>query len=147
MEEETVKPEAEAPAWKGGPSQILNFWTYCWCTLLCVLIVPIVIAIIRYLQVKCTVYELTTQRLLVTTGVFSKKVDTLELYRIEDSQVEIPFIFRFFNLGNIVLVTSDASTPTFVLKAIKSPRQLHDQLRACAERQRDRKRVRVMDLA
>ena len=46
--------------------------------ILILLVVPIFIAAKRYLQTKCTIYEVTTERLKTTEGVFSKVTDTLE---------------------------------------------------------------------
>src|SRR4051794_26670225 len=52
--------------------------------LLILLIAPIGFAVARYLTTKAKVYELTTERLKTTQGVFSKMTDTLELYRVKD---------------------------------------------------------------
>jgi hypothetical protein len=56
------------------------------CGLLCWLLVPIFFALARFLQTKCKVFELTTQRFKITSGVFTKTTETLELYRIETRQ-------------------------------------------------------------
>src|SRR5512146_168311 len=52
--------------------------------LLVLLIVPIGFAAARYLVTRAKVYELTTERIKTTQGVFSKVTDTLELYRVKD---------------------------------------------------------------
>src|SRR6478609_2003473 len=46
--------------------------------LLILVIVPIGFAAARYLTTRAKVYELTTERLKTTRGVFSKMTDTLE---------------------------------------------------------------------
>src|SRR6266403_1690212 len=84
MPEETV--------WRGTSSQWKNFGLYILCALFCWLIVPIFIALARYLQTKNKVYELTTERLKITEGVFSKVSDTLELYRVKDLETRQPFL-------------------------------------------------------
>ncbi|MCX7048545.1 MAG: PH domain-containing protein [Candidatus Sumerlaeota bacterium] len=147
MSAATTSPSPETPIWKGRPSQIVNFWTYVWCSLLCWLIVPIFIALAKYLRIRCTTYEMTSQRLRMSTGVFSKTIEELELYRVEDSRVNIPFIYRFFSLGDIILMTSDITTPNVLLHAIKQPLEVRDQIRACVEQQRERKGVRVLDIS
>jgi hypothetical protein len=40
------------------------------CGLFCWLVVPIFFALARYLQTKCKIFELTTQRFKTTSGVF-----------------------------------------------------------------------------
>ena len=68
--------------------------------LFCRLIVPIFIVLTRYLQTKNKVYELTTERLKITEGVFSKVTDTLELYRVKDLETRQPFLYRTFDVCN-----------------------------------------------
>src|SRR5438094_9872649 len=54
-------PMAEETVWRGTSSQWKNFGLYILCALFCWLIVPIFIALARYLQTKNKVYELTTE--------------------------------------------------------------------------------------
>lgn len=72
----------------------------------------------KYLDVRCQHYELTTERLKTRSGIFSKTTHELELYRVKDIMFEQPFFLRLFGLGNVVLMTTDASTPTLTLRAI-----------------------------
>ncbi|HEY2625511.1 MAG TPA: PH domain-containing protein [Candidatus Udaeobacter sp.] len=109
---------AEETVWRGTSSQWKNFGVYILCALFCWLIVPIFIALARYLQTKNKVYELTTERLKITEGVFSKVTDTLELYRVKDLETRQPFLYRTFGVENVQLNTSDASSPFIFIDAI-----------------------------
>jgi uncharacterized membrane protein YdbT with pleckstrin-like domain len=138
--------EAEQTVWTGRSSQVTNLGLFLVCFLTCWLIVPIFIAIWKWLDVRCFVYELTTERLKQTHGVFSKRVDEMELYRVKDIALEQPFFLRLFSLANIVLDTSDKTTPRVVLKAISGAEDLANQLRQQVEIQRQKKRVREIDM-
>lgn len=141
-----VAPEVqEEVVWEGGPSQVINMGTYILCALLCVLIVPIFIALWKYVVTRTTQYTLTNQRLSFRRGVFSKETDVLELYRIKDMKLEEPFFLRLFGKGDIVMDTSDKSHPTFRLEAVPEPEKLRDLLRRHSESRRDDKRVREID--
>ncbi len=131
--------------WSGTPSQILNFGVFIICLLTCFLVVPIFYALWKYLVVKCTKYVITTERIKITTGVFSTKTDYLELYRINDITFEQPLLLRIFSLGNLKLITSDTSTPELTLQAIPSSEELQNEIRKHIETQRDKKRARVVD--
>jgi hypothetical protein len=85
---------AEETVWRGTSSQWKNFGLYILCALFCWLIVPIFIALARYLQTKSKVYDLTTERLKITEGVFSKVTNTLELYRVKDLETRQHCVFR-----------------------------------------------------
>jgi uncharacterized membrane protein YdbT with pleckstrin-like domain len=90
-------------------------------------------------------FELTNERLKHSSGVFSRSVEVLELYRIKDMKQELPLHFRLFGLGRILLETSDRSTPTVVLNAIHRSGEVADLIRSNVEAQRDKKRVREVD--
>jgi uncharacterized membrane protein YdbT with pleckstrin-like domain len=137
---------AEEIVWRGPSSQWKNFGVYVLCGLFCWLIVPIFIALARYLQTKNKIYELTTERLKITEGVFSKVTDTLELYRVKDIETRQPFLYRMFHVENIAITTSDASSPLVFLEAIPSTVSLADKIRNRVEAVRMEKRVREIDI-
>ncbi len=136
---------AEAVLWKGSSSQVKNLGVFLLCLLTCVLIVPIFIALWKYLIVKCRQYELTTERLRVSDGIFSRRIDELELYRVKDVSIEQPFFLRIFRLENIFMTTSDPSTPKLLLDYIPQKIQLGNKLRKQVDIRRDVKGVRELD--
>src|SRR6476660_4718448 len=120
---------AEEMIWRGTPSQVKNLGLFILAGLFCWLIVPIFIALTRFLQTKNHVFELTTERLKMTEGIFSKKTETLELYRVKDLEVREPFIYRMLGVQNIQINTSDLSSPVVQLEAIPKTVGLADKLR------------------
>lgn len=136
----------EQVIWTGSSSQVRNLHIYLLCALLCVLVIPIFYAIVKWIQLRCRVYELTTQRIRIRQGVFSKRTDELELYRVKDSTVHEPFWQRLFGVGNIVITTNDTTTPTLLLEALPNAAETRERLRAAIEECRDRKRVRIAEL-
>jgi membrane protein YdbS with pleckstrin-like domain len=137
---------AEETIWRGTSSQIKNLGCFILCVLFCWLIVPIFIALSRYLQTKNNVFELTSERLKITEGVFSKVTETLELYRVKDIEVLQPFFSRMFGVENIKINTSDMSSPVILLEAIPKSVALADKLRNQVEIIRVQKNVREIDL-
>lgn len=135
----------ETSVWKGSPSQAINFGTYTLCVLLCWMIVPIFIFIWKWMEVRATVYELTTERLKMSSGLFTKRTEEIELYRVRDISLVEPFWYRLFGAGNITLLTADVSTPDVVLEAVPGPQELREHLRQCVEGVRERKRVRNVE--
>ena len=137
---------AEEIVWRGASSQWKNFWLYVLCGLFCWLIVPIFIALWRYLQTKNKIYELTTERLKITEGVFSKTTNTLELYRVKDLEMRQPFLYRIFKVENIAVNTTDSSSPFVFLEAIPSTVGFADKMRNKVEVVRMQKGVREIDI-
>ena len=132
----------EKTIWEGSSSQWINFPVY----LLCLLIVPIPYGIARWIQNRCRRYTVTTQRIRIASGVFTRKTDELELYRVTDYKLVEPFWQRMFGLANIVLTTSDDSNPTVTIEGARNAGALRDEIRKSVELCRDKKRVRVSEL-
>jgi uncharacterized membrane protein YdbT with pleckstrin-like domain len=132
--------------WEGSSSQWLHFPVYLICGLFSVLVVPLIYGIARWIQNRCRRYTITTQRIRIASGVFTRKTDEVELYRVTDYKLVEPFWQRMFGLGNIVLSTSDESNPTVSLEGIRNAAALRDELRKHVETCRDRKRVRISEL-
>lgn len=136
----------EEIVWRGTSSQWKNFGLYLLCALFCWLIVPIFFALARFLQTKCKIYELTTERLKITEGVVSKVTSTLELYRVKDLETQRPFLYRLVGVENILLNTTDRTTPLLHIQAIPMTVNLPDKLRNQVEAVRVQKGVREIDV-
>ena len=107
---------------------------------------PIFIGLRRYLETKNHLFELTTERLKMTQGIFSKVTETLELYRVKDIEVLQPFIYRIVGLENIKVNTSDLSSPVILLDGISQKVGFADKLRNQVEIIRAQKKVRELDI-
>jgi len=153
----------EKTIFHSSPSQILNVDVFAGCGLgaialfvlslvftwwgfLLLLPVPIGIAAWKWLELKCRVYEVTTERIKVSRGIFSRRTDELELYRVKDLTLIEPFFFRLLGLGSVVITTNDASTPTLTIHAVRRVKELSEELRQAVEVCRDKKRVRLAEL-
>ena len=136
----------EQTVWRGTSSQWKNLGVFILCGLFCWLIVPIFIALSRYLQTKNKIYELTTERLKITEGIFSKVTDTLELYRVKDLETRQPFLYRLIGIENVQLNTSDTSSPFVFIQAVPRSVGLGDKIRNQVEIIRQQKGVREIDV-
>jgi membrane protein YdbS with pleckstrin-like domain len=110
------------------------------------LALPIFIAGRRYLQTKCTVFEVTTERLKTTEGILSKVTDTLEFYRIKDIERRQPFLYRLCGIENVQLNTSDTTSPVVIIEAVPRDAGLADVIRNEVEKVRQQKGVREIDV-
>ena len=131
-----------AVLWDGNSTQARHVSPY----ILLILVVPIFIALARYLKTKNKIYELTSERVKISEGVFSKVTDTLELYRVKDLETRQPFLYRLVGIENVQLNTSDASSPFILIEAIPSAVGLADKIRNQVETIRTQKSVRQIDV-
>lgn len=133
--------QEEAFIWKGSPSQWTNFWWFVGC--ITVILIPV--AIWKWIMTKMHEFEITSERIIETKGVFTRKIDDIELYRVKDIRIEQPFIYRMFGLFNLTVISSDRSLPVLEMKAIINGKQVREDLRKAVEKRRDEKRAREMD--
>lgn len=135
----------ERHVWSGTPSQVLNIGNFVFMGLFFWLVIPLFVILWKWLIIKSTKYEITTERIRTKTGILNKKTNELELYRVRDYKFEQPLSLRSFSLGNIILQTSDRSNPEVVLRAIPNGEELREQIRKHVEECRIKKRVREVD--
>ena len=100
------------------------------------------VALIFYwLKSLAITYEITTQRVRIERGIFSKVKDTIELFRIDHFDLHKPLGMRLVGNCLLHLRLSDASFDTVILYGIPNLEQLADTLRECSLRERTRRRV------
>ena len=131
----------ESIVWTGHPSQWQNVGWF----LACLLVVPIPVALWKWLETRSTIYSLSDQRLKFTRGVLTKTTEDLELYRVRDTKFEQGFFERLVGLGRIQLFTTDESSPGIVLPYIKDAEAVREKIRGLVEARRDAKRVRFLE--
>jgi len=82
----------------------------------------------------------------VESGLFSKKMEQVDLYRITDYVVERPFGQRLVGTGNLVLEAINSTSPMLRLDGLKTDvMALYEKLRAATEASKARRGVRVVD--
>ena len=90
-----------------------------------------------------THYLITSQRIVIETGIFSRDIETLEIYQIDDIHLEKPLNQRLLGSGNMLLITRDLSAPKILLERLSiDVRELYEQMRPCIQEARFRFRVR-----
>ena len=102
--------------------------------------------VVRWFQTLGRSYRITSRRIVVETGVLSKKLEQIDLYRVADYTVDRPFGQRIMGTGNLLLKTFDKTTPELNVMAIKTDVvKLYEAVRAATEADKARRGVRMVD--
>ena len=104
------------------------------------LVFPLGYAIWKYLIINSTKLVITDQRLIVTTGIFTRRTNETELYRVRDTSIEEPFFYRIFGVGNVIIYSTDEAEGKLHFNAYSKPHWIKDQIRNNAETCRQKKR-------
>jgi len=172
----TPPAAASAPAtaqelWRGHPSQVLNFGIYFFWALVLILALIIVVIIVlddsrfwsavifgsvtliafiqvfvAYIHLHAVEYVVTTQRVRVISGIFSKDIQEIELFRVKDTMAHQSFFLRLFGLGTITILSGDERHPRIVLSGVPQAVELREQLRQEVMTLRQRFGVREVDV-
>jgi uncharacterized membrane protein YdbT with pleckstrin-like domain len=149
--------EPEVTIHQCTPSQIVNLKSFVFAGLLAagiivlaivtdtpilyaLLILPIGFAFWKWLEVRSTRFTLTDQRLIVSNGIFTKRTNETELYRVRDTSIEEPFFYRMFGVGNVIIFSTDEAEGKLHFNAYNKPHWIKDQIRNNAEICRQKKR-------
>ncbi|MCB9566094.1 MAG: PH domain-containing protein [Myxococcales bacterium] len=85
--------------------------------------------LVAYLRHITTRYKISARRVETEHGVITKRVDSLELWRVLDVRYEQSLLDRLFDNGKITLVSTDQTDPNLVLHGIAGHRELFEKLR------------------
>lgn len=98
------------------------------------------------LPISFTRYILTEKKLITRRGLLSIHEDEVELYRVIDKSLQLPFGQRLFGCGTIVINCRDTDTPVKEITSIKDPRGFMEILEKHVDIQRDKYRTRGRDM-
>jgi hypothetical protein len=103
--------------------------------------------LVAFFRTRAVHYKITSQRVVIEKGVFSKRMEQLDLYRVVDYVVERPFGQRIMGTGNIILEAMDKTTPEIRIEGIKTNvLSLYEKLRYSTEQEKRKRGVRVLDI-
>jgi len=160
--------------WEGRPSQILNFFPFLvtftiiglivyfaseiyfympneiksyvsWRNIAILCAVIFLYPISKYLSLKCHQYTITDDKIYIKSGVLSSKIESAEMFRVKDQTIVKPLFLRIFGMGNLILLTSDPTTPTIKINAIRDVELLLHNVQKCTVAARKQHGVREFD--
>ena len=103
-------------------------WWRTWMTIAAI-IVAILAFVLPWLIMRTTRYRITSYRIDFERGIITKKIDTLELWHVDDIKFEQGLLDRMMNVGSITVISNDRTTPKLELDGIPDPRRIFDALK------------------
>ena len=74
-------------------------------------------------------YAITTERIKIIKGLFSRDLENYELIRVQDIDLSQGVDERIFNIGDLTIQGHDPSDPTVILRNISKPDDVYEILR------------------
>jgi membrane protein YdbS with pleckstrin-like domain len=162
----------EQDIWEGGPSQLVNAKRYAqslaiaallgtggwflgsmfpdqtqqirWIALLVAFVPGVVMTVWAWAHTRAKQFTLSSERIRCRQGIFTRKIEEIELYRVKDIEITQTLAQRMVRLGTVVLVTDDATCPRFSMASIPHYEMVRDRVRALVEKRRVERRFEVI---
>jgi membrane protein YdbS with pleckstrin-like domain len=136
MVADTQTAEAEKAIFTGHPAILYSAWNWVGMIATVGLVFPFF-----WFKSLYTTYEITSQRVRIELGIFSKVKNSIELFRIDHFDLHKPFGMRLVGHCVLHLRSSDPSFPAVYIYGIPDLEKLADTLRECSLRERARRKV------
>jgi hypothetical protein len=119
--------------WEGRPTWRAHFGY----TILCCLLVPVVIGIVLLLvqwgKLAAIRYRITQKRVEWQTGLLSRKIDGIDVWRIRHVEYLQSFGDRLGKVSRLLLYVQDREDPQIVIRGLPASREIYDQVAAAAQ--------------
>jgi uncharacterized membrane protein YdbT with pleckstrin-like domain len=81
-----------------------------------------------WMKIKGASWKITSRRIERESGLLSKRVDTIELWRIQDVEYRQSLLDRMFGVSSLVVTAHDAVSPMIVIRGMPASRAVYDSL-------------------
>lgn len=108
-------------------------------------VVALGIPFILTLRLLFISYEITNQRVVRKSGVFSRSIQMVELFRVRDLDVWLPFTQRILGVGVVRIYSTDHTLPVLHLVGQPHAEQIWNVLRKQVKISKTKAGVRVLE--
>ena len=131
--------------YEGAPSWKAWFWSYVFAGLLAPVLVGLIWMGVLNLRRKNRRYRITSRTIDYEMGVFSKTVETLQLWRVKDIDFRQSVMERMLGIATIHVFTSDLTDPEIIIRGLPASREIFDRLKDACELARQQRVVGVVE--
>jgi membrane protein YdbS with pleckstrin-like domain len=110
------------PTWRAWSGQWIAGW------LLLPVLVGAFLLVRIWIRTRSHRWKLTSRRIEMETGFLSKRVDTIELWRVRDVEFRQSFMDRLSSVSSLGITAHDGTTPALDLRGLPADRSIYDRL-------------------
>jgi membrane protein YdbS with pleckstrin-like domain len=104
-------------------------WGWPWWVNVILILGAVAAVVLPMLITRTTRYRITSYRIEFERGILTKRIDSLELWHVDDISFEQGVVDRMMNVGSITVISNDKTTPRLELHGLPNPRQIFDALK------------------
>jgi len=107
-------------------NQVFSFGRYRIISGLGLATIVVLVLAIKMIKLKMIYYEVTPDRIEWGRGIFDRKVDNLDMFRVI---VRRSIFDVIFGIGSVKLITTDKTDPEFAFEKVRHCRLLYDVIK------------------
>jgi membrane protein YdbS with pleckstrin-like domain len=92
-------------------------------------VMTVLIVILRIAHIKSIYYEISPDRIEYARGIFSRKIDNMDMFRVTDIKLHRSLLDCITGVGAVTLVTKDETDPFFDFEKVAHPKKLYDLIK------------------
>lgn len=93
------------------------------------IVVALLALVLPTLLVRKNRYRISNYRIDHEEGLLSKRIDTIELWHVDDVRMEQSVIDRMTGVGTIYIHSNDPTSPVLPLRSLPDPRKILDAIK------------------
>jgi len=138
-------PEAKAiTIFEGTPSWKAWFWSYVVACVLSIALVGLFWLGYLHFRRKSLRYKITGRTIDYEVGIFSRQIETLQLWRVKDLDFRQSVFERMLGIARIYIFTNDLTDPELILRGLPASREIFDRLKDAADLARQQRVLGVV---
>jgi uncharacterized membrane protein YdbT with pleckstrin-like domain len=115
-------------------------------TVVLVGLVPLLIGLLYSWLVRLsTEYRLFQESLEVQSGIISRQIENIQLFRVRDLGLAQSILNRLAGVGDIIVTSTDQSAPHYRLRGVENPREVYDRLRELVAKSQATRRTMIVE--
>jgi membrane protein YdbS with pleckstrin-like domain len=128
----------------GPPSWKAWFWSYIAASVLSLALVGLFWLGYLSLRRKSLRYKITDRTIDYEMGILSRRIETLQLWRVKDLDFRQSALERMLGIARIYVFTRDVTDPELILEGLPASREIFDRLKEAADLARQQRVLGVV---
>ncbi len=97
-----------------------------------IIFIVILILAWKIARLKSIRYEISIDRIEWVRGIFSRKIDNLDMFRVVDIKLHRSLLDCILGIGTLTVITKDQTSPEFHFEKVNKPKAIYDFIKNAA---------------
>jgi uncharacterized membrane protein YdbT with pleckstrin-like domain len=106
---------------------------------------PLAAWLFSWLAVLSTEWRIFEDSIETDTGLIARRIGNVQIFRIRDLALRQSILNRLLGVGDVLVTSTDQSTPHLAIRGVRDPRAVYDTLRELVSRSAAARRTMIVE--